>query len=213
MLSPQCCSLLFQQHCSAMMNQCRTNVVTWLFSLVTFIMPEQHVVSCLKSEQRCWVNNLFYVVPTCMNNLFKRKTGWTGYCSGFAFYNTPIRIEGTYNQPITFFVYDSKIMAKAVKVHLFSDDRPCNLSDNLSRIITCLFFTAEIINFEIYWVQDTGTEFYHKKTQYNDVKTKDKSITKRQRLYSTWNIGLPKGAVFPLLCLMLFIYTSRTSIR
>ena len=150
------------------------------------------------SEQCCWVNKLFYVVPTCMNNLFKRKTGWTGYCSGFAFDNKLIGIERTYNQPITFFVYDSKIMAKAVKVHLFSDDRPYNFSDNLSGI-TCLIFTAQIINFEIYLVQDTVTEFCHEKTQYNDVKTKDdKSITKRQRLYSTWNIGLPKGAVFPL---------------
>ena len=90
-------------------------------------------------------------------------------------------------------------MAKAVKVDSFSDDRPCNLSDNLSGI-TCLFFTAQIINFEIYLVQDTGTEFCQEKTQYNDAKTKgDKSITKRQRLYSTWNVGLPKGAVFPLL--------------
>ena len=151
------------------------------------------------SEQRCWVNKLFYVVPKCMNNLFKRKTGWTGYCSGSAFYNKLIGIERTYNQPITFFVYDSKIMAKSVKVHSFSDDRLCNLSDNLS-CITCLFFTAQIINFKIYLVQDTGTEFCHEKTQYNDGKTKDdKSITKRQRLYSTWNSGLPKGAVFPLL--------------
>ena len=46
--------------------------------------------------------------------------------------------------------------------------------------------THYIINFSIYLVQDTGTEFCHEKTQYNDVKTKDdKSITKRQRLYST----------------------------
>ena len=76
-------------------------------------------------------------------------------------------------------------MAKAVKVHSFSDDRPCNVSDNLSGI-TCLFFTAQIINFEIYLVQDTGTEFCHEKTQYNNAKTKDdKSITKQQRLYST----------------------------
>ena len=91
-------------------------------------------------------------------------------------------------------------MAKVVKVHSFSDDRPCHFSDNLSSI-TCLFFTAQIINFEIYMylVQDTGTEFCHEKTQYNDAKTKgDKSITKWQRLYSTWNVGLPKGAVFPL---------------
>ena len=74
-------------------------------------------------------------------------------------------------------------MAKAVKVHSFSDDRPCNFTDNLSGI-TCLFFTAQIIKFEIYLVQDTGTEFCHEKTQYNDAKTKDdKSITKRQRLY------------------------------
>ena len=104
----------------------------------------------------------------------------------------------TYNQPITFFVYDSKIMAKAVlKVRSFSDHRPCNFSDNLSSI-TSFFFTAQIINFEIYWVQDTGTEFCHEKTQYNDAKTKgDKSITKRKRLYSTWNVGFPKGAVFP----------------
>ena len=89
-------------------------------------------------------------------------------------------------------------MAKTVKVHLFSDDRSCNFSDKLSGI-TYLFFTAQIINFEIYLVQDTGTEFCHENTQYNDVKTKDdKSITKLQRLYSTWNIELPKGAVFPL---------------
>ena len=104
----------------------------------------------------------------------------------------------TYNQPITFFVNDSKVMAIAVKIHSFRDDRPCNFSDNLAGI-TCLFFTAQIINFEIYLVQDTGTEFCHEKKQYNDAKTKgDKSITKRQRLYSTWNVGLPKGAVFPL---------------
>ena len=89
-------------------------------------------------------------------------------------------------------------MAKAVKVHSFSDGRPCNFSDNLSGI-ACLFFTAQIIKFEIYFVQDTGTKLCHEKTQYNDAKTKDdKSITKRQRLYWTWNVGLPKGAVFPL---------------
>ena len=160
----------------------------WAYSAVRYCSY------CIKSQQPCWVNKLFYVVPTCMNNLLKRKTGWTGYCSAFASYNKPIGIERTYNQPIKFFIYDSKIMAKAVKVHSFSDDRPCNFSDNLSGI-TCLFFTAQIINFEIYFVQDTGTEFL----PYKYVITKDdKSITKRQILYSTWNIGLPKGAVFTL---------------
>ena len=105
------------------------------------------------------------------------RRGYFSHCSDRwprLTYNQPITI------PITFFVQDSKIMAKAVKVHSFSDDRPCNFSDNLSGI-ACLFFTAQIINFEIYLVQDSGTEFCHEKTQYNDVKTKDdKSITKRQ---------------------------------
>ena len=68
-------------------------------------------------------------------------------------------------------------MAKAVKVHSLSDDRPCNFSDNLTGI-TCLYFTAQNINFEIYLIHDTGAEFCNKKTQYNDAKTKDdKSIT------------------------------------
>ena len=65
-------------------------------------------------------------------------------------------------------------MAKAVKVHSFSDDRPCNFSDNLSGI-TCLVFTARIIKFEIYLVQDTGTEFCHEQTQYNDANTQPRT--------------------------------------
>ena len=70
---------------------------------------------CIMSEQSCWVNKLFYVVPTCMNNLFKRKTGWTGYCSGFAFYNKPLGIERTYNQQSHFLFTIRKSWQKSLK--------------------------------------------------------------------------------------------------
>ena len=149
-----------------------------------FIMPEQHVVSCLNNvlESTSCFTLFQHAWTTCSNEKLVEQHIVLALPSTIN-QNKPIGIERTYNQPITFFVYDSKIMEKAVKVHLFSDDKPCNFLDNMSGI-TCLIFTAQIINFEIYLVQDTGTEFFHEKTQYNDVKTKDdKSITKRQRQF------------------------------
>ena len=107
--------------------------------VVTALLAEQCCDNMvIMAEQCCWTNN----VHCCCNNVVHHWRSNNGcsrllkqetillieqpclvHCSGFSFYtyNKPIGIWWTYDQPITFFVYDSEIVAKAFKIYSFSE--------------------------------------------------------------------------------------------